>query len=156
MVTRFHIPRPLYPSPSVPALPSSQLKKKKLTNLDSATPAFQPTRWASPLRRQVTRERAQRTPLGLQRYGMHAALPETVPELVQARQRSAEVTASAAPEHLSGRGGARPHYRIKVLRAGLLSPEQLLPAEHEGRLRGCQVREWVECVGLCDAWARCA
>lgn len=132
-------------SPSV--LPSPRLKKKSPTTST-------PLPLHSPLRRQVTRERAHRAPLGLQRDGLHAAVPKAVPKLVQARQRGADVAARAAPEHLCGGGGARPHDRVEVLRTGLLGPEQLLPAEHERRLRRGQVRERVEGVGLCDACAR--
>jgi hypothetical protein len=85
----------------------------------------------SPLRRQVTRERTQRAPLRLQRYCLHTAVPHAVPELMQTRQRGTNITTWACPEHLSGRSGAGPHDRVKVLRARLLCPEQLLPSQHE-------------------------
>ena len=68
---------------------------------------------------------------------------------MQAWQRSTDITTRAGPEHLSGRSCAWPRDRVEVLRARLLGPEQVLSAEHEGCLRGGEVREWVEGVCLC-------
>ena len=68
---------------------------------------------------------------------------------MQAWQRSTDITTRACPEHLSGRSCAWPRDWVEVLRAGLLGPEQVLSAEHEGCLRGGEVRERVEGVCLC-------
>jgi hypothetical protein len=76
-----------------------------------------------PLGRQVTRERAQRAPLRLKRYRLHATVPQAIPELMQAWQRSTDITTGTGPEHLSGRGCAWPHDRVEVLRPRLLCPE---------------------------------
>ena len=97
---------------------------------------------------QVTCERAQRTPLGLEGDGLHAAIPEAITELMQTRQRGADISAGATPEYLRRRGCAWPHDRVEVLRTGLLRPEQLLPAKHEWHLCDSQVCERVEGVGL--------
>lgn len=65
-------------SPSV--LPSSRLfkRKKKTNNLDSLART-------TSLRCQIARKRAQRAPLWLKRDRLHAAVPEAVPEFMQAR-----------------------------------------------------------------------
>jgi hypothetical protein len=102
----------------------------------------------------IARKRAQRTPLGLQRNGAHAPPPEPISELVQPRQRRANVAAGAGPEYLGGRRGARPHDRVEVLWAGLFGPEEVLSAEHELCFCGAQVRQGVESVCLCGA-VRC-
>jgi hypothetical protein len=97
----------------------------------------------------IARKRAQRTPLGLQRYRAHPPPPHAISELVQSWQGHANVPAAGArPEYLCRCRGARPDDRVEILWARLFGPEELLPTQHEFRLRGGQVREWVEGVGL--------
>ncbi len=67
---------------------------------------------------------------------------------MQARERLARVAPWPGPEDLSRRRRARPDNRIKVLRTGLLGPEQLLTPKDEVCLRLGDVGLGVERVRL--------
>lgn len=92
--------------------------------------------------------RAQRAPERLERDAAHAALAQPEADVVQAGERGGHVPAGPAPEDLRGGRRARPDDRVQVLRARLLRPEVVLPAEDEVVLVGRQVRERVERVGV--------
>lgn len=90
----------------------------------------------------------QRAPERLERDAAHAALAQPEANVVQARERGGDVPARSTPEDLCGRRRARPDDWVEVLRARLLRPEVVLPAEDEIVLVGRQIRERVERVGV--------
>jgi hypothetical protein len=109
--------------------PHDAAQASQLTKIHPTISTPLPLHSNSPLPRatslpcQVTRVWVQGAPLRLKRYRLHSAVPEAVPELMQAGQRRTEVAAGATPKHLGGRGCAWPHDRVEVLWAGLFRPE---------------------------------
>ena len=95
----------------------------------------------------IARTGAQSTPLGLERNRVHAPLPHPIRNLMQAGQRRRHVSTGSAPEELCGGSRAGPDDGVEVLRAGLLGPEEVLAAEDELGLGGCEVGGGVEGVG---------
>ena len=102
----------------------------------------------SALPREVALVRAQRTPERLEGDATHTALAQAETDVVQARESRRDVPARPAPEDLRRGRCARPDDRVEVLRARLLGPQVVLPAEDQVVLVGRQVREWVERVGV--------
>lgn len=93
--------------------------------------------------REITLARSQCAPLRLQGDRLNTSLSNPVRVVVQPRQGSLTVPSGPTPEHFSRSSSTRPDDRIDVVWGRLLSPQELLTAEHQITLRFTYV-----CIGI--------
>jgi hypothetical protein len=82
-------------------------------------------------KREIALARPQGTPLRLQGDRPNTPLSDPICVVVQPRQGSLAIPSGSTPEHFRRSSSTRPDDRVDIVWGRLLSPEELLTAEHQ-------------------------